>query len=150
MPLAGGGNRNPVDDPLGKGREQRGSQTMILSNRDILDAIAAGDISVDPLPQLDPRERPFNTTAVDLRLAPKITVPRALPGSARLDHSYDPDFITRNSDEHIATPLRPFALEPNQFVLANTIESIRLPIRPGRPVYAARVEGKSSRSRLGM
>ena len=34
--------------------------------------------------------------------------------------------------------------------LAQTLERIGLPIRPGRPVYAARVEGKSSRARLGM
>jgi dCTP deaminase len=123
---------------------------MILSNRDIVEAIAAGDIVIDPPPHLDTRLPPFNTTAVDLRLAPKITVPRSLPVAQRIDRSYDPDFITRNSEEHIATPARPFVLEPNQFVLAHTIEEIGLPIRRGRPVYAARVEGKSSRARLGM
>jgi dCTP deaminase len=123
---------------------------MILSNRDILAAIAAGDITVDPLPHFDPRERPFNTTAVDLRLAPKITVPRILPAAQRLDRSYDADFVTRNSDEYSASATQPFDLKPNQFILANTIEWVSLPMRPGRPVYAARVEGKSSRARLGM
>ena len=123
---------------------------MILSNIDILQAIAAGDIIVEPLAQLDPGKAPFNTTTVDLRLAPKITVPHVLPISQRLDRSYDPDFISRNSDEYSASESQPFVLRPNQFVLANTIERVCLPMRPGRPVYAARVEGKSSRSRLGM
>ncbi len=44
----------------------------------------------------------------------------------------------------------PVSLDPNQFVLAQTIERANLPINPGRPTFAARVEGKSSRARLGM
>ena len=122
---------------------------MILSNRDVLAAIADGGIVIEPLAAHDPGKPPFNTTAVDLRFAP-ITVPRNLPISQRLDRPYDPDFIARNSDEYYAKSGQPFTLEPNQFVLAHTIETVALPIRPGRPAYAARVEGKSSRARIGL
>jgi len=123
---------------------------MILSNLDILQAITTSDIIIDPLPPLVPGEPPFNTTTIDLRLAPTITVPRALPISQRLDHPYDPSFVRQNADDYCASEAQPFVLKPNEFVLASTIEQVCLPIRPGRPVYAARVEGKSSRSRLGM
>ncbi len=123
---------------------------MILSNRDILDAIAGGDIAIDPLPRLVPRDPPFNTTSLDLRLSTTITVPRMLPIAQRLDRPYDSDFIAQNSDDYHATAAQPFLLEPNHLVLAQTIERVHLPMRPGRPVYAARVEGKSSRARLGM
>jgi dCTP deaminase len=123
---------------------------VILSNLEILEALEAGDIVIDPLSHRDPTEVPFNTTAIDLRLAPTITVPRKLPAAQRLDAPYDAAYVARNSDQYQASAAQPVALEPNQFVLAQTMERIGLPIRPGRPTYAARVEGKSSRARLGM
>jgi dCTP deaminase len=123
---------------------------MILSNRDILEAIDAGDIVIDPLPHRNPGEAPFNTTAIDLRLAATIMVPQKLPAAQRLDAPYDPAYVTRNADRYRASTAQPVMLEPNQFALAHTVERIGLPIRPGRPAYAARVEGKSSRARLGM
>lgn len=123
---------------------------MILSNNDIVRAIDDGDIVIEPFERRDPGVAPFNTTTMDLRLAPQITVPHAVPAAQRLDRSYDAAFIARNSEELVASSSQPYALDPNRFVLARTLERIRLPIRPGRPVYAARVEGKSSRARLGM
>jgi dCTP deaminase len=123
---------------------------MILSNSHVIAALRAGDIVIDPSPHHDPGKPPYNSTAVDLRLAPKITVPRALPASQRLDRPYDATFIARNSDVYVASDAQPFCLDPDRFVLAQTIEWIELPVRPVRPIYAARVEGKSSRARLGM
>jgi dCTP deaminase len=123
---------------------------VILSNVEILDALAKGDIIIDPFDHTDPTDDVFNTTAVDLRLGPTITVPRKLPAAQRLDQPYDSAYMARNSDQYEASAAQPFSLEPNQFVLAQTMERIALPIKQGRPVYAARVEGKSSRARLGM
>jgi dCTP deaminase len=123
---------------------------VILSNVEILEALAAGDIVINPFEHTDPTADVFNTTAVDLRLGPTITVPRKLPAAQRLDRPYDAAFVAKNSDQYEASAAQPVALEPNQFILAQTIERVSLPIRPGRPTYAARVEGKSSRARLGM
>jgi dCTP deaminase len=123
---------------------------MILSNVEILEAIAAGDIVIDPFTETDPTADVFNTTAVDLRLGPTITVPRRLPVAQRLDQPYDPAYIAQTSDQYTASAAQPVVLDPGQFVLAQTMERVYLPIRPNRPVFAARVEGKSSRARLGM
>ena len=43
-----------------------------------------------------------------------------------------------------------YSLGPNKFVLGNTVERIELPMKPDRPVYAARVEGRSSFARCGL
>ena len=130
--------------------QRRVESGVILSNREILEALGAGDIVIDPFPHREPTESPFNTTSVDLRLGPTITVPRKLPVAQRLDAPYDAAYVAQTSDQYEASTAQPVALEPNQFVLAQTIERIALPIRSGRPAYAARVEGKSSRARLGM
>jgi dCTP deaminase len=123
---------------------------MILSNTELIAAMTAGDIVIEPALHHEADKPPYNTTTVDLRLAPTITVPRALPVSQRIDGPYDANFVARNSDNYVASAEQPFCLDPDRFILAHTIEWISLPIRPGRPVYAARVEGKSSRARLGM
>jgi dCTP deaminase len=39
---------------------------------------------------------------------------------------------------------------PGKLVLANTLERVELPILPGRPSLAARVEGRSSFARCGL
>ncbi|HEY0613176.1 MAG TPA: dCTP deaminase [Candidatus Elarobacter sp.] len=124
---------------------------VILSNVDIVAAIDAGDLAIEPLYGRDPTAPPFNTSAVDLRLGTTILVPKADdPISHRLHLSYSADYIGRNADAHEITSDRPFTLRRDRFVLARTAERVSLPIRPGRPAYAARVEGKSSRARLGM
>lgn len=134
------------------GAQQNGtSGGVILSNVDILAAIDAGDLSITPLAGRDPSAPPFNTSAVDLRLAPTILVPKTGdPITYRLDASYSADYIGRNCDAHEITTERPYTLRRDRFVLAQTLERVSLPIRKGRPAYAARVEGKSSRARLGM
>jgi dCTP deaminase len=123
---------------------------VILSNRQILEALDAGDIIIDPFTHRDVSAPPFNTTAIDLRLAATITIPRILPAAQRLDRPYSAAYVAQNSDQRTATEDQPVALEPNRFVLAQTLERVALPMRAGRPTYAARVEGKSSRARLGM
>jgi dCTP deaminase len=123
---------------------------VILSNREVLAAVADGGIVIDPPLHDDLKKPPFNSTAIDLRLGPKITVPRTAPVALRLDRTYDARYVALNSDEYVINEAQPYCLDRDRFVLARTEESISLPVRPGRPAYAARVEGKSSRARLGM
>lgn len=40
---------------------------MILSNQAILQAMAEGAFSIDPIAGKDPSSAPFNTSAIDLR-----------------------------------------------------------------------------------
>lgn len=124
---------------------------MILSNAGILAAIDAGDIDIDPLTSRDVTKPPFNTSSIDLRLGPNISVPKAGdPILHRLDQPYSADYVNRNCDAETISAGRPFILKRDRFMLAQTLERVRFPIRPGRPAYAARVEGRSSRARLGM
>lgn len=124
---------------------------MILSNTAILDAIDMGDLVIDPIAGRDVSKSPFNTSAVDLRLGSTVTVPkRGDPVTLRLDRPYSSSYIERNCEQITTTENQPYNLEPNQFVLAQTLERVALPIRQDRPAYAARVEGKSSRARYGM
>jgi dCTP deaminase len=124
---------------------------MILSNTDILAAIDAGDVLVEPLGGRDPTDAPFNTSSLDLRLARTISVPRQNdPVSYRLDAQYSSKYIDRNSDAVVLSADRPYRLRNGRFVLGQTLECVAFPIRAGRPAYAARVEGRSSRARLGL
>lgn len=123
---------------------------MILSNLDILKAIDAADLSIAPLAARNPDQPPFNTSSVDLRLGPTIMIPRPGPYIHSLQTAYDPEFMRRNC-EIVSLEQQPtYRLQPNTFILAQTLESVALPIRAGRPLYAARVEGRSSRARLGL
>jgi len=129
---------------------------MILSNLEIQNALDKGRLVIDPQPsprKLDPGVKycPYNTTAVDLKLHNEISIPKAgtfaydltKPGSVS-------DFLARNSKKLFLTEEQPFPLEPKQFVLAKTFEKIGLPTDKGPPYLAARIEGKSSRSRCGV
>jgi dCTP deaminase len=77
-------------------------------------------------------------------------VPKRGQAPRRLDEPYNASSIAQQSERHEASDSKPVTLAPNNFVLAQTVERINLPIRPTRPIYAARIEGKSSRARLGM
>ena len=120
---------------------------MILSNDDIAKAIEERDIVIDPL--APPELEPFNTSSLDLRLAPIIRKPNADPIVHRLDAPYSKEYMARNSETFDLTR-QPYTLKPNTFVLGQTLESVAFPMRTGRPAYAARIEGRSSRARLGM
>jgi dCTP deaminase len=123
---------------------------MILSNVDILAAIDAGRIVIEPLAGRDVSRPPFQTSAIDLRLAPTITVPRSTPTSHRLDRDYDRAYYAQNSDRYDITDTIPYILKPNFFVLAQTLETLSFPTTGNGPYYAARIEGRSSLSRYGM
>ena len=59
-------------------------------------------------------------------------------------------FLAQNSRKHTITEDQPYKLDRDQFILGQTRESIGLPITPNQPCLAARIEGKSSRARLGL
>ncbi len=130
---------------------------MILSNAEIREAIQAGRILIDPLPQpffpgVDGGHCPYDTHSVDVTLGDTIEVPQRdsmiaidliRPGNIAAT-------IKKNSDTHKISASG-FKLEPGQFVLATTREYIELPLQAEADrSLAACIEGKSSRARFGV
>jgi dCTP deaminase len=126
---------------------------MILSNIEIIQAIELGKIKIDQIAGVNPALPPFNTSSVDLRLAPRIAVPQKdetvtlRPSKGRLA-----SILTKNAEQHEITSERPFLLKPNCFILGQTIERVAFPIPDNTEdiCYSARVEGKSSLARCGV
>ncbi|MDH4238205.1 MAG: dCTP deaminase [Phycisphaerae bacterium] len=129
---------------------------MLLSNLEIHKALDTGRLVIDPEPQPRTKEIgvkycPYDTHTVDLRLGNELTIPK--PGAYAYDFLAQgniAELIAQGSEKHTLTKDRPFRLEPNIFVLAQTLETIELPIDKGPPYLAARIEGKSSRARCGL
>jgi dCTP deaminase len=128
---------------------------MILSNRDLHAALDAGDLVIDPEPT--PRfptagvPSPYGTSAVNLRLGSRLLIPKPnKPFSFDLLGGEISPFLTEVYEDVEIHPTGGFTLPARQFVLGNTMERISLPIREGRPCYAARIEGRSSFARIGL
>lgn len=129
---------------------------MILSNIEIHKALDDGRLVIEPEPK--PRYKevgvkycPYDTHTIDLKLGDEITIPK---GGA---YAYDfmasgkvADLIAQNSEKRTLIPDQPYRLETNKFILAQTFETIKLPIDKGTPYLAAIIEGKSSRARCGL
>ena len=109
---------------------------MILSDRDIKEAIAAGRIGIEPFD-----ERAVQPSSIDLRVDrffrtfhnaryPYIDVKKPMDGLTEM--------VDVKDDE-------PFILHPGEFVLGSTAEYVKLPND-----LVARLEGKSSLGRLGL
>ena len=109
---------------------------MILSDRDIRTAIAAGDIGIDPFD-----ERDVQPSSVDLH------VDRFF----RTFHNARHPFIDVKLPMDDLTEVvevkeeEAFILHPGEFVLGSTMEYVKLPNH-----LVARLEGKSSLGRLGL
>lgn len=122
---------------------------MILCDREIQAALARQAILIDPAPA----PKAFSSTAVDLTLDKELrkwlplsdaSVEAAVcPGKA--DYSYTS--LVAKYTQVINLTGAHYDLKPKDFVLGWTAERIKLP-HPAR--IAARVEGKSSLSRLGL
>lgn len=123
---------------------------MILSNVEIVKAIQAGDISIEPLAGMNLTKAPFNTSSVDLRLDWELLIPEAAPVALRPGLGGISRYLNANSRHLIITPEQPFTLKPNTFLLGKTKEKVAFPIREGQMCYSARVEGKSSLARCGV
>ena len=90
---------------------------MVLSDRDIRAAIAAGRIGIDPF---DPKC--VQPASVDIRLDHRFRVFRS-SRHAFIDLARPLDDITELVQ---VPPMTPFILHPNEFVLGSTRERIRL------------------------
>jgi dCTP deaminase len=103
---------------------------MILSDRTILDLLQSGELAIDPV-----SERQVGPASVDLRLGNTFLTPRATEGMYSMS---EPIEYERTDDESFVVPA-------HGFVLATTLEIIRLP-----DYLTAFVEGRSSIGRLGL
>lgn len=113
---------------------------MILSDRDIRRALASGRIKIDPAPDLAAQ---LGSVSVDFRLGRTFMV---------FEHSRH-SFIDPRQPQSIGDAMRtievaedePFIMQPGDFALASTIETLTLP-----DDLLGRLEGRSSIARLGI
>jgi dCTP deaminase len=110
---------------------------MVLSDRTIKDEIARGRIIIEPL-----TPSCIQPASVDLHLDKKLLVFKPQRHPAYIDIRRSPDHLNDvvDLDEDNA-----FFLNPGEFVLASTLESITLP-----DDIVGRLEGKSSLGRIGL
>ncbi len=136
---------------------------MILSNRLLQESLDNGRLVINPQPTprrpntSDPNAYcPYDTHAVDLTLGYEITVP--ITGTYAYDLTQTTPlaaFIRRNSQTRTLQRGEYFVLERQQFILAQTRETVSLPLNHDinndtKTCLAARIEGKSSRARIGL
>jgi dCTP deaminase len=113
---------------------------MILSDRDIKKALQTKKIIISPEPDFAVQ---LGSCSIDLRLGSQFRV---------FNHSKMP-FIDSNNPgdadtmmtEILVKDKEPFILQPGDFVLATTMETITLPVD-----LLGRLEGRSSLGRLGI
>lgn len=113
---------------------------MILSDRDIKKALAAGQIKIAP--KINTKEQ-LGSCSVDLRLGNVFRV---------FNHSQCAyvDLRNKKPDQGLTKRIvvkknESFIMQPGEFVLASTLEKIELP-----DDLLARLEGRSSLGRLGI
>jgi dCTP deaminase len=116
---------------------------MILTDREIENALKHGQIVVEPQPDL---AIALSSTTLDLTLSDRFATWKKVPGTTI--HPGRPGY-TYKIIEQLQDKVQQasYMLEPGGFVLAWTSEEIALPFRSR---IAARVEGKSSLARLGV
>jgi dCTP deaminase len=123
---------------------------VILSDREIMAAIARGAISIKGCPPADsPR---WSSTSLDLTLDAEIR-PWEPIDSVGEDNTINPAkegfdsnaLASKHTKTHDCT--NGFILKPAKFILGWTLEKIKL---PHTSRIAARVEGKSSLARIGL
>jgi dCTP deaminase len=118
---------------------------MILSNVEIIKALESGLFNIEPLAGKDPRRSPFNTSAVDLRLATQILRPKCdSPVQLDLRKAGIAKFWAENSEKIQLSRTQPYVLERGCFILAQTFEKVSFPLHATGTCYSARVEGRSS------
>ncbi|HEU0073892.1 MAG TPA: dCTP deaminase [Dehalococcoidia bacterium] len=138
---------------------------MILSNISIHEALDDGRLAIEPQPaprfnSIDGKESPYQTSSVDLTLAPNLSVEKdeqlAISIDLRQAEKVAGTLSTLSRPIEI-DPAQGFLLRPNQFVLGRTSERVKLTLPAeytdeanGKPCLAARVEGMSSRARFGI
>lgn len=117
---------------------------MLLSNREIRDAVASGELGITPF---EPDSDRIQPASVDLRLDSTLLLQSSVPiGGIILDTEGDLD-VTRllNGFSEKRDISDGWELRPGRFVIGQTLETIRLPWH-----LAGRVEGRSRLARLGI
>ncbi len=113
---------------------------MILSDRDIKKALLNGRILITPLPDL---EKQLGSCSIDLRLGDTFRVfeSSSIPyiDPAKKDYSNEITKVIRVGKRG------DFIIQPGDFVLAVTLESVKIPSD-----LMGRLEGRSSLGRLGL
>ena len=113
---------------------------MILSDRDIRRALEEGRIRIDPMPDLSTS---LGSVSIDFRLGTTFMV------FEHSRHSYidprQPQSIGDAMRTIECSPEEPFMMQPGDFALASTVESLELP-----DDLLGRLEGRSSIARLGI
>jgi dCTP deaminase len=128
---------------------------MILSNRAIQQALDEKRLIIDPEPKprrptIENPDCPYGTTSVDLRLAPKISIPKKGAYAFDLKNGKIAEFLVQNCDDIDLAKSGSYTLDRGAFVLGQTMEKVELPLIFGKPTLAARIEGKSSCARCGI
>jgi len=113
---------------------------MILSDKDIKDQIAKGNIKITPAPDFKTQ---LGTCTLDLKLGDVFRV---------FDHSKHPyidpskkDYTSEITKKVIVKKGEDFIMQPGDFVLAVTLERVKIPNN-----MMGRLEGRSSLGRLGI
>lgn len=113
---------------------------MILSDKDIIEALETGRIKITPKPDLKTQ---LGSCSIDLKLGNTFRI---------FNHSKHPyiDLRQKVGIDSIMKEIRipndePFIMQPGDFVLAITQESIEI-----APDLLGRIEGRSSLGRLGI
>jgi dCTP deaminase len=129
---------------------------MILSNVEIHRALDEGRLIISPepmprIPSAQAADCPYQTSAVDLRLAEEISYfKEGLPLDINLSRGGFAQLFGPMSESFRISGGQPFVLRPNHLVLGRTLERVELPIPAEGQCLAARVEGKSSYARCGL
>jgi dCTP deaminase len=120
----------PAEQPLS------GSSLVILSDRSLREAIAAGRLVIDPLD-----DDAIQPSSIDVRLDNRFRV-FYTARHPYIDVKQPMDDLTELVE---VKPEDAFILHPGEFVLGSTLEEVGIPAD-----LAARLEGKSSLGRLGL
>ncbi|MEX0783635.1 MAG: dCTP deaminase [Dehalococcoidia bacterium] len=135
---------------------------MILSDTSIFEALDDGRLILTPepsprVPSVETPTRPFDRTAVNLRLSSTLRIPEQ-DLSVVIDPTIGSAVRTlQRLYREQAIPVEGFKLSPAMFVLGLTEEGVTLPLPEdvsadarAKGCLAARVEGKSSLARYGL
>jgi dCTP deaminase len=125
---------------------------MILSDREIIVALARGAVRITGNPEKDASK--WSSTALDLTLAPSLEVWRRIDGADAQSHidPMDAEFnvatmAANHAEKASCAAPNGYIVEPGTFLLGWTVEKIQF---PHTSRIAARVEGKSSLARIGI
>lgn len=119
---------------------------MILSQRELRKEVEAGRIKFDPPLE----DNQWGEASIDLRLGTHFTKLQEMPGVKLSLHQGIPQVkgLWKTMDKPLQDEFQKassYCLEPEEFILALTHESITVP-----PNLIARVEGRSTYARLGI